>query len=252
MRTALVYLTMTVLTVVFGIIVLVATMLGAPVAPGGFLERLPAVWARWTLRVAGVRIRVNNPQLIAHGEPRVYVGNHVSWFDVFALAAVLTRWRYMAKKELFRIPIFGPAVARVAGIFIDRQNRKAAFDAYAEAADRIRTGLSVIVFPEGTRGRSYALRPFKKGPFVLAITAGVPVVPVVVHGTREVQAKGERRVRPGLVDVTLLEPIPTAGLTYEDRDRLMRATWDRMAALLEERYGVHSSGSAIDPAPSAV
>ena len=128
----------------------------------------------------------------------------------------------------------------VAGIFIDRGNRKAAFQSYAEAAEQMKAGISVAVFAEGTRGRSYELRTFKKGPFVLAIAAQVPVVPVVSWGSREIQGKGDIAIHSGVCELTFLEPIPTAGMTYDDRDRLMSSVWHRMAAELERR-GVHSA-----------
>ncbi|HJR64202.1 MAG TPA: lysophospholipid acyltransferase family protein [Gemmatimonadaceae bacterium] len=245
MRTVLTYLAIVVMTIAFGVPIVVGTMFGMKVRPGSFWEEIPRIWARVVLRAAGARVVVINPQHIAHGEPRVYVSNHVSWFDVFALATILPRYRFMAKKELFKIPIFGPAAGQVAGIYIDRQNRKAAFESYRDAAEQIRSGISVAVYPEGTRGRSYELRPFKKGPFVLAIAAQVPIVPCVVHGTKEIQGKGDVAVRAGEIEITLLEPIPTAGMTYEDRDDLLRRVWVAMAAELE-RYGVHSNGRMSD------
>ena len=250
MRTALAYATMLVLTVALGVPVVIASLLRVRFTPEGFFERTPRVWARWVLRVSGVAVKINNPHFIDRTEARVYVSNHVSWYDVFALACVLPRYRFVAKKELFKIPIFGRAVHEIAAVFIDRQNRKAAFEAYQDAAMQIKTGISVVVFPEGTRGRSYALRPFKKGPFVLAIAAQAPVVPVVVYGTRDIQPKGAIRIRPGDVELTFLEPIPTAGMAYSDRDRLMQTVWNRMAAALET-HGVHSTGGAIDTRSSA-
>ncbi|HJU66050.1 MAG TPA: lysophospholipid acyltransferase family protein, partial [Gemmatimonadaceae bacterium] len=243
--TLLTYVAIVVMTIAFGIPIVVATMLGVKVRAGSFWEDIPRIWTRAVLRAAGARVKVINPEHMAPGEPRVYVANHVSWFDVFALAAVLPRYRFVAKKELFKIPIFGPAAGQVAGIYIDRHNRKAAFESYRDAAERMRGGISVIVFPEGTRGRSYELRPFKKGPFVLAIAAQVPIVPCVVHGTKEIQGKGEATVRAGEIEVTLLEPIPTAGLSYEERDELLRRVWTAMAAELE-RHGVRSHGKMSD------
>ena len=103
----------------------------------------------------------------------------------------------------------------------------------------------MVVYPEGTRGESYGLRPFKKGPFVLAIAAGAPVVPVVVHGTREVMPKGGFRVRGGTVHIHLLQPVPTTGYDYEHRHDLMRTVWERMAAVMREQYGVESAAEAI-------
>jgi 1-acyl-sn-glycerol-3-phosphate acyltransferase len=181
---------------------------------------------------------------VPRNEARVYVVNHVSWFDVFALASYLPRYRFIAKKELFKIPIFGAAARATAGIEIDRRNRKAAFQAYETAARDVKQGLSVVVYPEGTRGRDYRLRTFKKGPFVLAIAAQVPIVPTVIYGTIAIQPKGSFRIRPGVIDIEFLEPVPTAGLTYSDRDTLMQTVWQRMADALE-RHDVHSTGGAV-------
>ena len=104
----------------------------------------------------------------------------------------------------------------------------------------MRPGRSGIDFPEGTRGRDYALRPFKKGPFVLAIASGAPIVPTIIYGTIHVNPRGSLRARPGEVHVHFLEPVPTAGLGYEDRDRLAGLVWQRMADAMERLYGVAS------------
>ena len=190
-------------------------------------------------------MRIHGAENVPRNEARVYVANHVSWFDVFALASYLPHYRFIAKKELFKLPIFGPAIRATAAIEIDRRNRKAAFQAYETAARDVKEGMSVIVYPEGTRGHTYQLRPFKKGPFVLAIAAHVPIVPTIIHGTIEIQRKGSYRIRPGVIDIYFLDPIPTAGLTYSDRDTLMQTVWNRMAGALEE-FGIHSAGSAVE------
>ncbi len=251
MRTVLAYLALAALTFSVALFVVIATTLGFEVKPNGLLERTAGIFSRGVMRAAGARILVNHPERIVPGEPRIYVANHVSWFDVFALASIIPRFRFIAKKELRSIPVWGRAVSKVAAIFIDRQNRKAAFDAYTDAASQVRTGISVVVCPEGTRGTTYQLRPFKKGPFVLAIASQAPVVPCIVFGTREIQPKGAIRIRAGVAEITLLEPVSTTGLTYEDRDDLMQTVWDRMAAELERRHGIHSSGVAIDARPGS-
>lgn len=248
MRALIVYPTMVVMTILLGIPIIVLSLFGVKISPDSFFGRAPRLWAKAALWSGGVKVVIRNPENIAPpGQTRVYVSNHVSWFEIFALASVIPHYRFVAKKELASLPIFGRAVKEVAGIFIDRKNRKAAFDAYAAAADQIRSGINVAVYPEGTRGRSYELRPFKKGPFVLAIAAQVPIVPVVSWGTREVQGKGEFAVHSGVCELTFLEPIPTAGMTYDDRDRLVDVVWHRMAAVLEEK-GVHSAGSPVGSA----
>jgi 1-acyl-sn-glycerol-3-phosphate acyltransferase len=231
MRTILVFLTLLIMTPVLCLMVIIGALFGAEDREGSIYDKAPRWWAALVLRVAGVRVRLHNVERMQTGEPRIFVSNHVSWFDVWVLAAALPRYKFVGKAELFRIPIFGRA-ARTAGmIAIERENRKAAFESYRLAAKRIHAGASVVVFPEGTRGRSYALRPFKKGPFVLAVAAGVPIVPTIVHGT----------LRPGIVDIHFLEPIDAEGLTYEDRNRLSRAAWGEMAAAMRELYGVEST-----------
>jgi 1-acyl-sn-glycerol-3-phosphate acyltransferase len=111
---------------------------------------------------------------------------------------------------------------------------------YEEAADKVKGGACIVVYPEGTRGPEYALRPFKKGPFVLAIAANAPIVPTLVHGTIEILGRGSFWLKPGTIHVHLLEPVDPAGMSYDDRDRLAALVRDRMAAELERVYGVKS------------
>lgn len=248
MRTALVLLAFIVFTPTLGLLVILAGLLGVHDRPGGVFDWAPRLWCRILLRAAGVRVRLHNAERMTRDEPRIYVGNHVSWFDIFVLASLLPHYKFVAKAELARIPIFGRA-ARAAGmIFIERENRKAAFVSYDQAAAQIKRGASVVVFPEGTRGREYALRPFKKGPFVLAVAAQVPLVPMIIHGTLRIQPKGSFTIRSGVVDVHFLEPIITSGMGYEDRDRLARETRERMAEALEREYGI-PSGARLAPIP---
>jgi 1-acyl-sn-glycerol-3-phosphate acyltransferase len=127
---------------------------------------------------------------------------------------------------------------------MQRSDRKGAFEVYDEIAAKVKNGLCVVVFPEGTRSRSYALGPFKKGPFVLAISAGAPVIPLVVHGTREVMPKGAWRVRANTVHVHLLPPVETAGHGYEFRHELTRTVWERITETLRDVYGEGSIGDA--------
>jgi 1-acyl-sn-glycerol-3-phosphate acyltransferase len=162
----------------------------------------------------------------------------VSWFDVIVLAAELPRYSFIAKSELRKIPLFGYGAEAAGIVFLDRDNRKAAFESYKVAAKEVKRGRSIVVFPEGTRGRDYHLRPFKKGPFVLAIASQSPIIPTVVHGSREVMAKGSFRVRPGTIDVHFLEPIETKGLDYDDRAELMTQVWTRMANAMRDIYDV--------------
>jgi 1-acyl-sn-glycerol-3-phosphate acyltransferase len=175
----------------------------------------------------------------------VFVANHVSWFDIFALASEVPWCSFVAKSELRRIPLFGFAAECVGIVFLDRENRKQAFASYEMAAKEVRRGRTIIVCPEGTRGEDYHLRPFKKGPFVLAIAAQAPVIPTVVFGAREVMPKGTFRIRPGPVELHFLEPVPTTGFAYDGRAELMVETWTRMADALRTSYGVRTEEHAV-------
>src|ERR687889_2319858 len=197
MRTLLAAVTFVVLTFVLGSVVLVAKLIGVREGPGSIYDKAPRWWARGILAASGVRVDFHDRERAETGEPRIFVCNHVSWYDVLALVAYLPRYSFVAKAELFKVPIFGPGARAVGTIPIERENRKAAFQSYEEAARRIRDGRSVVVYPEGTRGPSYALRPFKKGPFVLAIAAGVPVIPTLIHGTIEALPRGSFWLTPG-------------------------------------------------------
>jgi len=250
MRTLLVALTLLILTPLLGAMVILAALLGVRDREGSIYDNAPRWWATCLVKAAGVRIRLHNEERMRTGAPRIFVSNHVSWFDVLTLASVLPRYKFVGKAELFRIPIFGRAATAAGMIAIERENRKSAFESYRVAAERIRAGASVVVFPEGTRGRDYALRPFKKGPFVLAVAAGVPIVPTIMHGTIEVMPRDSFRIRSGVVDIHFLDPIDAAGLTYDDRNRLSRAAWERMAGAMQERYGVESDAD-VAPAPES-
>ena len=235
MRALLAYPMMVLQTLIFIVPITLMTLFRIPISPDSFIGRGGHWWSYWVLKVSGVKVVVRNSERVSRTESRVYVSNHVSWFEIFALATVVDRYRFVAKKEIQRVPLFGRAAGAVAAIYIERNNRKAAFSAYEQAAERIKGGLNVVVFPEGTRGRSYELRPFKKGPFVLAIAAQVPIVPVLSWGSKEVQAKGEIAIHSGTIELTFLEPVETKGLTYEDRDALVETVWNRIATALEEK-----------------
>jgi 1-acyl-sn-glycerol-3-phosphate acyltransferase len=250
-RTYFTAVVLLVATVIHGSSVLLAQLFGVKQGKGSIFEKAPVRWARALLWAAGVKVIKHGGDELAEGAPRVFIANHVSWFDIPAMIDVLPHYGFVAKRELEKIPLFGPAARAVGVIYIDRENRKAAFSAYEDAAKRIRAGHPVLVYPEGTRGESYALRPFKKGPFVLAIGSGAPIVPVVIHGTIAVNPRGEFRASPGTVHVHLLEPIPTEGLTYDDREALAEQVRQRMAECLKNVYGVDPAIEARAPRGAA-
>lgn len=240
MMTLFAALALVVFTIPVVAIVVFAAFLGVPRKHGSIYEKVQRIWGWGLMFFSGVRTRIHGAEHIDTRAARVYVANHVSWYDVFALASVLPRWSFVAKAELRKIPIFGRGAEAVGTIFVERKSRRAAMQMYEQAAAGIRDGANVVVCPEGTRGDDYPLRPFKKGPFVLAISAGVPIVPVVIMGTREVMPRGQWLVHSGVVHLHFLPPIPTAGLTYADRERLVAEVWTSMADCLLSEYGIES------------
>ena len=240
LRTIFTIITAFVVTTVLGLVTIIAGLVGVEDKPGGIYDTIPRWWSRSVMWAAGIKVRVHGLGNNDDAEPRIFASNHVSWFDVAGLAKVLPRHKFVAKAELFKVPIFGRAMRAAGMVEIQRENRKAAFGAYEVAAERIRHGNSVVVFPEGTRGHDYRLRPFKKGPFVLAIAAGVPVVPIIVHGTIEILRKGSFRVHPGTIDIHLLEPISTTTVDYDHREALMQTVRTRMADAMRDLYGVEA------------
>ncbi|MDB4875778.1 MAG: 1-acyl-sn-glycerol-3-phosphate acyltransferase [Gemmatimonadetes bacterium] len=241
MRTPIVFLVALIMTAILGPIVIIARLLGVPQRPNSIYTKCVRTWARSIIAAAGVRVRIHGAEHLQSARGAVCISNHVSWFDIFPLAAELPWCSFIAKTELRRIPLFGFAAESVGIVFLDRDNRKQAFKSYEGAAKEVQRGRSIVVYPEGTRGEDYHLRPFKKGPFVLAIASQAPIVPTVVFGAREVMPKGTFWIRSGTVDLHFLEPIPTAGFDYEHRAELMTAVWERMAGELKGLYGVHTS-----------
>jgi len=201
--------------------------------PSCVCDDLPRRWAAFMLRAAGVSVELEDEHHIDPTVPQVLVANHVSWFDVLALAAFLPgSYVFVAKKEIEGVPFFGRAVRACGHIFIDRQDRSAALASLGVAREQLeRRRPTIIMFPEGTRSASGALQPFKKGAFVLAIQARVDVVPAAISGSREIMRKGSLRIRSGTVRVRFGEPVSVAGFGMDQRDELTRRSRDAVAAL---------------------
>lgn len=244
MRTLFAKLVTLTSTLVFGSLVLVAELLRVRHGRGSVFDKAPRWWSQWIAWSARMQVVTHGREAVDPEVPHIYVANHVSIMDIPAVLLALPAHGFVAKRELSRVPFFGAAARAVGVVYIDRDNRKSAFAAYEEAAELVRAGRSVIVFPEGTRGTTYGLREFKKGPFVLAIRSGVPIIPVIIHGTIEVTPNGTLDVTPGRVNIHLLDPVPTAGLSYGDRNVLAETVRDRMAEAMASRHGV--SPSRID------
>ena len=224
-------LTVPPLTIFIASWIILASWAGVRYEPHGLYDRLVRRWARWLVRLHSIPLRITGRDRLDPNQSYVFASNHESFVDVWALVlAIPHSCRFVAKKELTKVPFFGPAMEDAGHISIDRRNLESAFSSYDQAAAAIQNGLSAAVFAEGTRSRDGVMLPFKKGPFVLAIRAAVPVVPVLIRGGFENLPKGSIAVRGLPMSVQFGEPIPTAGLIYEDRDALSA----RCRAAIEE------------------
>ncbi len=210
--------------------IMVMGILGASEAS---LQVVGRSWARWLLRLVGCRVRMRGGEKLTPGAPYVFASNHTSALDIPALLSVLPKnFRWIAKKELFSIPVFGYAIRRVGYIPIDRSDARAAVKSLGTAAGRIKDGASVVIFPEGTRSKDGNLLPFKAGGLGLAIRAKVPVVPLAITGARRCLSPKSLLLLPGTITVTLGEPIETAGLKMGQRDELASQVRDEVQQLL--------------------
>jgi 1-acyl-sn-glycerol-3-phosphate acyltransferase len=191
---------------------------------GDPVHKVARIWARGILFVSRIKITVNGLANIDPTQSYVYMSNHQSNFDIPVLLAYLpVQFRWLAKAELFKIPIFGRAMRGAGYIKIDRYNQESAFESLNEAARKMKNGVSAMIFPEGTRSRDGNIRPFKKGGFVMAVNAGVPIVPIVLKGTWTIMDKSSLRINTGEVSLNILAPIATTGYTRETKDDLIKS-----------------------------
>ncbi len=207
-------------TLVAGLTVIIISFF---VKSGNPLHRIARLWGRSILVVSRIKVTVEGLSSIDPQRPYIYMPNHQSNFDIPVLLGHMTvQFRWLAKMELFKIPIFGHAMRKAGYISIDRNNRESAIQSLEVAAEKIRNGVSVLIFPEGTRSRDGKIQPFKKGGFVMAIDSGVPIVPVIISGARSIMTKGKFRVNPGRIRMSIQQPIDTTTYSRDTKEALMQ------------------------------
>jgi 1-acyl-sn-glycerol-3-phosphate acyltransferase len=219
-------------TLFFGLIAILASILRVR---GRIYPWATQEWSRAILWASNTPVVAHGMERVRWQEPQVLVSNHLSWYDVFAIASVLpVPFHFVAKKELERIPFFGTAWKAAGHISVDRSNRQKAILSLRRAGEKIRREKStVIIFPEGTRSRSGQLQAFKKGAFMLAMEAGVPVVPTVVSGSYEIMRPGSWSIRPRAIHLHFGIPISTAGFDVANAGELTERVRGEMLAMIE-------------------
>ena len=198
-------------------------------------HKVAQAWARQLLWIGGISVTIRGLENLTPGRSYIYMANHQSNYDIPVLLGRLpAQFRWLAKAELFKIPVFGQSMRGCGYISIDRSNRKKAFASLAEAAETIRSGTSVMIFPEGTRSDDGRIKGFKKGGFVLSVDAGVPIVPIILTGTFDIMPKGRLMVRSRPVTMTICPPIETADYTRKTKDQLIEKVRTTMMTQFEE------------------
>ncbi len=197
---------------------------------------------RMVLFLAGITVRVEGTEKVDACRGNVFVGNHRSFVDVCAVFLALPGdLRFLAKRELYKIPLVSFALRTMGMIEVDRTDSEAAAKSIDRAVSEIRAGRSVVLFPEGTRSRTPQLLPFKKGAFVLAIKAQAPVVPVTLLGMEAALKPDTILLYPSTVRLIIHDPIETAGMTLEDRNSLL----ERAHATIEESFESGQNKSTV-------
>ncbi len=217
------------------LLISVATLIRTLILSGdaSSVQGLAAWWARSISTFSGVSVTVTGRENLISGKPYIFAANHQSQFDIFALQGYLgVNFRWLAKKELFKVPIWGSAMRRAGYIPIDRSHGRQALKSINEAAQKIAAGTSVIIFPEGTRTKDGDMQDFKAGAMVLALKSGVDIVPVAINGTYEILPKGRLLMNPGDVSINIGNPITTTNYSSKDKHSLAELLQNEVKNLL--------------------
>ncbi|GAB4373298.1 MAG: lysophospholipid acyltransferase family protein [Deltaproteobacteria bacterium] len=211
------------LTLVMGVpAILVALLLPGRAAKGRWFRIVSKSYSRIALSLFGIRLAMRGRDRVDPARPYIFMSNHVSHADSPALALTIPHpLHWVFKKELGKIPVFGWVLRSGGQVMVDRSSPEKAREALAEAMAGLSGNNSILIYPEGTRSRDGNLQPFKKGGFWMAVSSGLPIVPVRVLGSHEIVAARTLRVRPGTITVEILHPIETAGKGVADIPALM-------------------------------
>jgi 1-acyl-sn-glycerol-3-phosphate acyltransferase len=211
------------------------TMIAAAIrSTSPLIDKLARTWARVLVAAAGIDLQVENVERIDPAKRYIIVANHYSYLDIpCLLAAIPQPIRFMAKASLFRIPVFGWALGRAGFIPIDRKNRRTAVKSFDLAADRIRKGNTIVIFPEEGRSRTREMKPFQRGAFLLAIKSQKAIIPIAIDSTYDIWPVGAFwNLKPGRVTLRVGTPIETEKLTVRDKDRILNEARTQVQALL--------------------
>lgn len=233
LRSLLTHLTLYVLLLIIGPVVILFLFFFRKKFP----TRAAFIWSLFTCAVGGIEVDIENRHYLNKDDVQIIIANHQSSFDIHALIIALNPfyYRFVAKKELSFLPIFGWALWLSGFPLVDRKDNEQAVKTMKELEEQLKQKkMKIVIFPEGTRNKELGLLPFKKGAFVLATNLQCEIVPAVLIGTRGVQKRHSFFINPGKIIVRFLPPISTKGLSYEDRESLIKASYNQMCSALPD------------------
>jgi 1-acyl-sn-glycerol-3-phosphate acyltransferase len=212
-----------------------AILIVAPFDP--VRNRVNAIGRLWTglwKLILGIKVRVFGAENVRTGGPYLCVSNHASYLDVLALYDDFPApLRFLAKKTLIWTPVFGLCFYSLDHVYIDRKKKMSHKDSFAALAKKVSEGKNIFIFPGGRRAADGRMGEWKKGAFVLAAQLQIPIVPIGIVGSARLHGIGDLAPRPGTIEIRIGKPIPTAGATYEDRNRLLTQTWRAVEELID-------------------
>lgn len=240
LRSLLVWIVICGATILFGI---PAIPLALVPPRGRWFLHLARGWARVILAASGVRVRVLHSERFSTGRSFVIAPNHESFYDIPVLFSVLPMpLRFLAKRNLFRIPILGWSMAAAGFVAVDREDRSHSFATVEAALSLLEGGRSLIVFPEETRTLTGELLPFKSGAALLAMRSGLPLLPLGIAGTFRIQRRGGFAIARSVVVVAVGEPIEVAGRSPQSRAALTETLRESVERLRDQaRAGIESN-----------
>lgn len=232
MRRIFVFLELLVVTVILSVTALCVSFIDSR---GRATHHISTLWSRIHLWASGITVSVAGLENISH-PPYIIMCNHQSALDIYSLLVALPiKFKWIAKRELFLIPFFGWAMKRAGYISLDRKHPREALKAMDDAAKKIRGGLNILIFPEGTRSKDGTLLPFKKGGFSLALRAKVPIVPVGISGSSQLQPKGSFIPnKKGVIYIRVGKPIETGQGGRSAKNEIMTTVRQAIEDLMTE------------------
>lgn len=196
---------------------------------GKIVHQYAKLWGRIALKVSRVRVKIEGIEKLDGKGPYIFMPNHQGYYDVFALLGYLPyQFKWLVKKELFSIPFFNWTMAAAGYISIDRKGSRETIRAMNQAIQKIRDGMSLAIFPEGSRSPDGSIQPFKKGGFTLAIKSQVPIVPIAISGSRDIMPKGKFTPTGGEIRILVDHPIEMNPCSLRERESLMRQVREKI------------------------